>query len=124
MNKKNSGFCWHEYHDQKLSYCFDLKSRRKVIRMTKPENEVPIRLKRIKLVKGMLPEKLRKSGKEYKIAFRKYEKSNPEVDYNISIVAKFYNEIRFLLRSHRKEIEILHKKECLNCTWDGNELIF
>lgn len=95
---KISGYVWHMYHSYLLTYCWDYDWRVEDIKLCKPRDEVPTRLKRFQLVKGTLPD-----------AFNETRDGS-----QISRLAEEYKEV----------IEALHREECKNCTWNGKELVF
>jgi len=129
--KKNKGFCWHVHHKILMEYCYDYKGRVDAIKRDKPANEVHIRLQLFKFVKGKLPKRLLKAGKACVEAGKAYKKAGKPYSeawkaYNEAGKAhneaeKAYNEAE---KAYEKEIDILHKKECPNCPWDGKEIVF
>ena len=92
---KKTIFAWHVHHDVLVeSLTEPFKNRVAFIKKNKPKEEIPLRLKLFKKVKGKLPEEVIK-------AWEAYDKA---------------------LQKHHKEIEALHKKECPNCPWDSKSI--
>lgn len=96
--KMKSGYTWHMFHNQLLTYCCDYDYRVRTIKRNKPKYEMPDRLKRFQFVKGKLPE-----------AFTQYDLGPLKM--------------HSLVRDHQAAVEALHKKECKNCSWDGVTLV-
>src|SRR3989304_8217871 len=89
---KKIRFAWHCHHNRLMEPLTEpISVRRKFIRENKPKEEVPLRLRLLKEVKGKLPREVIRTGEAY---FKAWEAYNKEY------------------RKHYKEIQALHKKEC------------
>ena len=99
---KKTIFAWHIHHDVLVEPLREpIKNRIEYIKRNKPKNEVDLRLRLLKVVKGKLPDGYDKALEAYGKAWEAYFNANKE---------------------SRKEVEMLHKKEC-GCGWNG-ETIF
>ena len=121
---------WHIHHDSLFGFSDNIKERIEYIQNNKPVNEIELRLKLLKPVRGKLPAKIimawkayeeageasRKAWKAYNEASKAYEKARKT--YNEAW--KAYNEA---VKACQEEIKILHDIECPNCPWNG-ETIF
>lgn len=89
---KKLKFYWHIHHDVLVEPLTEpIKNRIEFIKENKPKDEVELRLKLMKPVKGKLPKELVEAGQKWKEAGQKRD---------LQIIA-------------------LHKKECPNCPWDS-----
>jgi len=94
-------FYWHIHHDVLLEPLTEpLKNRIKFIKENKPKDEIELRLKLLKPVRGKLPDEIIKAGRAYDKAGKIYDKT---------------------LKKYSKEINELHEKECPNCPWDSKQ---
>ena len=96
-----SGWYWHQYHDQLVSFCFDENSRRRAIDR-KLESAIRLELRQLlfRLVRGELP-----AG--FRSALRGNQGTASQED---------------AWREHGEEITALHAIECPNCPWDGKTI--
>jgi hypothetical protein len=102
-------FYWHIHHDILCEPLTEpISVRRKYIKEFKPKDEVPLRLKLMKRVKGKLPREFVKAGEAYNKAWEAYHK-----------VVEAYHKAG---EAYQAEIEQLHKKECKNCLWNGKTI--
>ena len=93
--KKEPQFYWHIHHDILLEPLTEpIENRIKFIKENKPKDEIKLRLKLLKPVKGKLP----------------LERDE---------VRQKYDEVR---QKYKSQIEVLHKKECPNCPWTGSSI--
>jgi hypothetical protein len=67
------GMFWWPYHNRRIGYLLDPEGRREIIRMTKPPEEIPIRLRWFRRVQGSLPEELVTAAQAYAQAWKVYE---------------------------------------------------
>ena len=93
---------WHVHHDTLLEWCWSAKERREYIRRNKPEDEIAIRLKLMKPVKGKLPKE-----------FIEADKKRVEADKKWVEADKKWVEA---YRKHFATIKKLHDREC-GCSW-------
>ena len=74
-------FYWHIHHDILLELLIEpLKNRIKFIKENKPKDEIELRLKLLKPVKGKLPDEVIKIGEASDKAWKAYKKA--WIDYN------------------------------------------
>jgi len=142
---------WHCHHDVLLEFLTEpFKTRVNYIKKEKPKEEQKLRLRLFKRVKGALPPlsaEWKKADAEWKkaCAERKkayaewtkacaerekadaertkacaeWKKADAEWKKAYAERKKAYAEWK---ETHKKEIDILHKKECKNCPWDGKTI--
>ena len=109
-------FFWHLHHDVLMGYSTNIEERIDYIKTRKPEDEVPIRLKLLKPIKGKVPKKFfDRWEKCFKKEIKEFEKTHVYNTYQMAIKKAY--------KTAEKEVELLHKKECPNCQWNG-ETIF
>lgn len=133
---KQTGMFWHVHHDVIVEYCHSYDERKNFILRSKPKSEQELRLKLFKPLKGKLPDRLTKACAELdkaqaecEKAWAEYYKALAEYDKALAERDKAKAE-RDKARAERDkaradclpEIEILHKKECPNCPWDGRTI--
>ena len=138
-------FYWHIHHKILVeAVCGSIKDRIKFIKGHKIREEIGLRLKLMKPVRGKLPKAVTEAWKNCIRTSKAYDKAQkaharliraPETyresrkeierayektwaDYDIA-----RNKYNRVLANHKIEIEALHAKECPNCPWDG-ETIF
>ena len=101
---------WHIHHDQLFQYkTGTIKNRIAFIKREKPKEEIAIRLRLLKPVKGPLPVKLDKAVAARKKAWGAYVKAGAVYDKAGAAC--------------KPQLEALHKRECRGCPWNG-ETIF
>jgi hypothetical protein len=144
--KRKVGFCWHLHHDELMEWCWDYDERVAFIREMKPKEEIPTRLRLFQPVKGKLPTEVIRTGGAYEKAWEAYKKAwavygeacvthkteeafaKAEQAYAKAYVTygkaggDFREAYEKALKKHQKEIEVLHKKECPDCPWDGKTI--
>lgn len=108
---------WHIHHDILCEQLIEsIKNRIAYIKKEKFPEEIPTRLKLLKLVKGPVPKRIEKALADYNLAHHNY-------------VAKdmwtAYRHAQIVLQAALKSpaMEKLHARECKNCPWNG-ETIF
>lgn len=102
-------FYWHIHHDVLVEPAIEpIGDRKEFIRCNKPKDEVVLRLKLLKPVKGKLPKEVCKTWKARYGAWEAYNKAG-EVYYKT-------------IKKHKKEIEELHERECPDCPWNGKSI--
>lgn len=107
--KIKKGMYWHVHHERLLEYCYDEGERQSYIAMYKPAYEIPLRQRLMQPVRGRLPWRLARACKKYT------DSLNGRWPKKRRRLAKICR----LLEKYKKEIEILHKKECPDCPWNG-----
>jgi hypothetical protein len=137
-------FYWHIHHDILVELLTEpLENRVKYIKENKPKNEVGLRLKLLKPVKGKLPNEVIKTTKACDKAWKAYNKAwkacvktgkacvkttkacdkawkaynKAEKAYN-----KAWEAYQKVLKDNMPAIEKLHKSECKNCPWNGKSI--
>jgi len=135
--KIKKGFAFHVHHKELMEWCYDFDGRAQIIKKNKPKNEVKPRLKWMRFVKGKLPNAVIETGTALdraKVAYDKtwaiYNKTRA-CDKAVLALDKArttYYEVETAcydaIYNNKSAIEKLHAKECPDCTWNGNELIF
>ena len=137
-------FYWHIHHDVLLEPLTQpLKNRIKFIKENKPKNEIELRLKLLKPVRGKLPDEVVKARKVYvkaqeayykaqeasdKVrkahdkAWETYDKARKAYDKAWETYDKAREDYDKTLKKYSKEINELHEKECPNCPWNGKTI--
>ena len=137
-------FYWHIHHDILLEPLTEpLKNRIEYIKNNKSKSEIELRLKLLKPVKGKLPDEVIKagevyykaqetSGKVWEAYYKTWKASDKSWEASVKaweVYAKVWetrDEARRTydktLKKYSKEINILHKKECPNCPWNGKTI--
>ena len=124
-----SGFFWHIHHEILLEHSGNINERVAYIKSYKPKDQIEIRLRLMKPVKGELPQEVVKAGKVYGEAENAYNEAGKA--YNEARNAydeawNAYDEARKAweeaLQRNKGVIEELHRKECPNCPWDGKTI--
>ena len=109
-------FYWHIHHDILLEPLTEpLKNRIKFIKENKPKDEIELRLKLLKPVKGKLPDEVIKAGEVSGKVWEAYIKAGKTYIKAWEIYDK-------TLKKYSKEINELHEKECPNCPWNGKTI--
>ena len=137
MKKNKLQFAWHVHHDKLIDpLTHPISVRRKYIKENKPKEEIPLRLKLLKVVKGKLPKEYVEAGKTYDKAWKTYdkawkiyveaEKTRDEARKTCDEAWKVYDEAEKTCdearKTYKKEILALHKKECPHCPWNGESI--
>ena len=106
---KKTKFAFHVHYNVLMEPLTEpISERRKHIKENKPKEEVPLMLKLLKEVKGKLPREVVKAREASDKAREAYYKA----------WAAYLNTYR----KHYKEIQVLHKKECVkNCPWSEEQ---
>ena len=116
MKKNKLQFAWHVHHDKLIDpLTHPISVRRKYIKENKPKEEIPLRLKLLKVVKGKLP-------KEYVEAGKTYDKARKTCDEAWKVYDEAEKTCDEARKTYKKEILALHKKECPHCPWNGESI--
>ena len=120
MKDKKLKWYWHIHHDILLeALTGPLKNRIKYIKNIKPKDEIELRLKLIKPVKGKIPSEVVKACDKYDEARDRYNKTRDGYDktqdgyyeaqdrYNKALEKRSKT-----LEKHQPYLKKLHKKEC------------
>ena len=130
-------FAWHVHHNVLIELLTEpIENRIKYIKKFKPKNEVKLRLKLLKVVKGELPkefveawQKYYETWQEYVEVWQKYDKAKQKYDE----IWQEYDEARQkhneawhkyieVCKKYESQILALHEKECPNCSWNGKTI--
>ena len=144
-------FYWHIHHDILLEPLTEpLKNRIEYIKNNKSKNEIELRLKLLKPVKGKLPDevikaweisnkvweasgeawetydKVRKASVKAREIYDKPWEAYGEMwevyDKAWEARGKAWEIYDKILKKYSKEINELHEKECPNCPWNGKTI--
>ena len=140
---KKTIFAWHVHHKVLLELLTELISvRREYIKETKPKEEVPLRLKLLKVVRGKLPKEVVATGEAYLKAEEAYHKaweaylkaweasdkaweaSDKAWEAYLKAWEAYHKAGEASDKAyckHYKEIEKLHRLECKDCPWDNKK---
>jgi hypothetical protein len=135
---KQTGLYWHVHHNILLEWCYNYNERVEAIKLRKPKNEIEPRLYFLKPVKSKLPQKLTKAWKAYGKAYEAHDKACEAYDkareahdkarkaYDKAWKARYkaWKACYKVYEAHKKDIEKLHQKECPDCVWDGEKMIW
>ena len=131
-------FAWHIYHNILVEPLTEpLKRRIKYIRLHKPKEEIEMRLRLLKLVRGELPAEVIEAGEaclEAGKAWSEAEKAWYEAEKAWSEAEKAWYEAEKawyeagaawfeVLEKNKEAIDKLHREECPDCPWDGNSIL-
>ena len=134
-------FYWHIHHDMLCEPLTEpLRNRIKYIKENKPKNEIELRLKLLKPVKGELPKRVVKARKAYVKAGKAYDKAWKACDKAGKDLYKagkacdkaekaYYKAEKAYFKARKaydktltmKSLLALHKKEC-GCGWNGESI--
>ena len=123
-------WCWLIHHRVIVERSTEPLARRvDFVRTFKPRNEVPIRLKWMRPVKGKLPIEVVEAEKAFREAEKActgtYRKIYEEAGKAYGEVGKAYGEAEKAyeetIERNRPEIEKLHREECPGCPWDWDQ---
>ena len=116
--KKKLKFYWHIHHDILLEPLTEpLKNRIRFIKEEKPKDEIELRLKLIKPVKGDLPKNLVEARQKLNEAGQKYIKARQKLNeawQKYIEAGQKYDKVR---QKCLPQLKALHKKEC-GCGYD------
>ena len=137
-------FAWHVHHNVLIEpLTKPIENRIKYIKKFKPKNEIELRLKLLKVVKGKLPkefveawQKYYETWQEYVEVWQKYDKAKQKYDeiwqeYDEAMQKydeawqKCYEALQECVEVYKKyesQILALHRKECPNCSWNGKTI--
>lgn len=124
-------YYWHGHHDILCEFFDNIKGRIEFIKNNKPKNEIGIRLKLLKEVKGQLPQAWLNADK----AKRDADNAKFNAWRDKDVVGKMWEDVNMVWEdanmvwedanmAWKNEIEALHKIECPNCLWDGKTIVF
>lgn len=126
--KKNTGLCWCVHHGLLLEFCYDFAERIRVIKRTKDDDEIPVRLYEMRFPTHKLPAEIIKASADHQKAYRKYQKAAGKPD---SEWQRIYNEwldkgAKFTqtVQKYLPQLEKLHRREVRKTCWNGTEFDF
>jgi len=109
---------WHLHHDMLLEPLEErIANRIAWIIARKPESEIPIRLKWLRPVRGVLPNAVTIAVKRYEAAWKEY--SSKWTQCGLA-----WERYKVALKQCNAELATLHDEECPGCPWDGETLVF
>lgn len=116
---------WHIHHRILLEFAYSpIKDRRDYIKNHKPQEQVKIRLQRLKPVKEFIGSKkaynLYLKAKKAGIGVNRYCSKWYAIRGRCLKYANMYRRSVEILS--KKVIEAQHKRECENCPWDGTTI--
>ncbi len=129
--------CWHIHHNRLCEYSTEpLATRAEYIREHKWNEEVLLRLRLMRPVRGELPaavvetraayEKARVAHEKTRAACEKaeaaYEKARAARGKAWAAYNKTWAACEKAWAARRSEIEALHRAECPDCTWNGESI--
>ena len=150
IKEKKLKFYWHIHHDVLCELLTEsLKNRIKYIKKSKPKDEVKLRLKLLKPIKGKLPkefveawQKCEEAWQKYDEAWQKCEEASQkyveasqkyyEAEQKYDEAGRKYDEAKQKYYEARQkyyeagqkylpQLEALHKKDC-GCGWNGKTI--
>ena len=106
---------WHIHHRILLEPLTEpIENRIKYIKEEKPKDEVELRLKLMKPVKGKLPKEFIEAWQRFIEAGQRFDEARQKYDE----AGQRYDEA---IKKHLPQLEALHKKEC-GCGWNGKTI--
>ena len=137
MKNKKLKWYFHIHHDILVEPLTEpIKNRIKFIKENKPKDEIKLRLKLMKPVKGKLPKEFIEAGQKYVEAGQKYVKAEQKYDEArqkyVEAGQKYFEvELKYFearqkfdeaRQKYEPQIIALHKKECPNCPWKNGSI--
>ena len=131
-------FYWHIHHTILFEALTEpIENRIKYIKENKPKNEIKLRLKLLKPVKGKLPKEVVEAYKARDEAYKAWDEAHKAWDeaYNKAWDEAYkawdeadkarveaYKARDEATEKYKDKIEALHRVECKNCPWDGRTI--
>ena len=116
-------FYWHVHHEILMEILTDpIKDRINFINNFKPTEEVGIRLRLLKLVRGKLPREVVKTGRAYLKAKKAFRRRIPYGGGNALVCNSVWHKYYKAIRANHLAISTLHDHECPDCPWDGTTI--
>ena len=122
-------YYWHVHHDILCESSGNIEERIEWIKNNKPQEEIELRLRLLREVKGKLPEAYKTAQEAYKITWNAYkmtwntyktaQEAYKTAQEAYKITCKAYETI---WKAYKEEIEKLHKKECPGCPWNDSTI--
>ena len=122
MSKEKTGYYWHVHHDVLIEYSDNISERMEYIKKNKPPEEINIRLKLLKKVKGVLPKACQDAYKARWEADKAWQEADKACWEAYKACQEAYKACQEAYKAWQDEIEALHKLECPNCPWDGTTI--
>jgi hypothetical protein len=121
--KIKTGFAFHLHHEKLAEWCADYDGRVKYIKSDKPKDEQPLRLKLFRLIPTeQLPAEWRKAYAEWQKAYAEWQKAGAEWQKADAEWQKADAEWQKAGAELSPFFEILHKKLCKKCPWNGTTI--
>ena len=137
-------FAWHVHHNVLIELLTEpIENRIKYIKKFKPKNEIELRLKLLKVVRGKLPkefdeawqkdveiwkeydearQKYDEAWQKYDSAGQEYDEARQKCDEAWQKYYKAWQEYLEVYKKYESQILALHEKECPNCSWNGKTI--
>ena len=116
-------FAWHVHHNVLIELLTEpIENRIKYIKKFKPKNEIKLRLKLLKVVKGELPKEFVEAWQKCDETWQEYVEARQKYD---EAWQKYYKAWQGCVEAYKKyesQILALHEKECPNCPWNGKTI--
>jgi hypothetical protein len=116
--------CWHVHHNRIAEMTYGpLLDRVEWIKQWKPESEIPIRLERMRPVRGELPPEVVDAIRDYMKTYITYMTG----EWNTGSSergAAYYLAAEVLIKTienNQEAIEKLHREECPGCPWSWDQ---
>ena len=134
---KKLRFYWHIHHKTLCELLTEpIRNRIKYIKENKPAKEIALRLKLLKPVRSKLPARFIKASQECNKVYQRREKACQICDKACQRCDKAYQRCEKASQECKKayqgrekayreclsQLEVLHKKECPNCPWNGKSI--
>jgi hypothetical protein len=117
---KKLKFYWHIHHDVLVEPLTEpIKNRIEFIKENKPKDEVELRLKLMKPVKGKLPKELVEAGQKWDEEWQKWDEARQKYKEAWQKSCEARQKYKEAGQKYDLQIIALHKKECPNCPWDS-----
>ena len=116
MKNKKLKWYFHIHHDILVEPLTEpIKNRIKFIKENKPKDEIKLRLKLMKPVKGKLP-------KEFIEARQKYDEERQKLNEMWQKYDEERQKLNEVWQKYNLQAFALHKKRCHNCPWKNGSI--
>ena|SRR3990167_6298379 len=112
---------WHIHHDEVVGWSAKIQERIDYIKRFKPRAEVPVRLRWMMPVIGVLPVEVQRAGARYEATRVKYKAARAH-DITWAKCHAAWLEYETARAKYQPELEALHAVEHPGCPWDGKTL--
>ena len=116
-------FAWHVHHHVLIEPLTEpIENRISYIKKFKPKNEIKLRLKLLKVVRGELPKEFVEAWQEYNEARQKDDEALQKYYEARQKHNEAWHEYIKVCKKYESQILALHEKECPNCSWNGKTI--